>query len=496
MDQQEEPQPVQYPEDPDSYVLLEEIGRGVNSVVHKAHCRKMDSPEKSLVAIKCIYLNRWPSDLQGVPREAETMSRLSHPNVLGAHCSFMVDDSLWVVMPFMCVGSLQSIVASYFRDGLTEPCISVTLQGTLCGLAYLHMQGQLHRDIKAANILIDSNGTVRLADFPVSTSVYEATAGAVAAMLTDMAWKPYWIAPEVVQSPEETYSWTPKADIWSFGIVALELAYGGPPLSHLPSPKSLLMKTMKRFRVSNYYKKTRKSKDKEFSKLFKDMVGLCLNQDPSKRPSAHELLSHPFFRKCKGLEIVVKNILRDQRHRSEVWLQKFGSASKSAKEEISRGTEFPARNSTPKRRSVSGWTFNKDVCKLDPVFETTTEPVSNHSGGKTIVPDHMGRSNPSLPEKAAENGQREVESSGQNGGIEKSLMLEGLMALKKSLDVQSREVARMIALYTGEEAEDEQVERLKMELENKDIRNFELEIELNSLRSKLSITRALIAKIF
>ncbi|CAH2057568.1 unnamed protein product [Thlaspi arvense] len=440
MDQQEEPQPVQYPEDPDSYVLLEEIGRGVNSVVHKAHCRKMDSPEKSLVAIKCIYLNRWPSDLQGVPREAETMSRLSHPMFWGP------------------------TAPSWWTTASGSSCRS----WTLCGLAYLHMQGQLHRDIKAANILIDSNGTVRLADFPVSTSVYEATAGAVAAMLTDMAWKPYWIAPEVVQSPEENILMDTK---------------GG----HM---------TMKRFRVSNYYKKTRKSKDKEFSKLFKDMVGLCLNQDPSKRPSAHELLSHPFFRKCKGLEIVVKNILREQRHRSEVWLQKFGSASKSAKEEISRGTEFPARNSTPKRRSVSGWTFNKDVCKLDPVFETTTEPVSNHSGGKTIVPDHMGRSNPSLPEKAAENGQREVESSGQNGGIEKSLMLEGLMALKKSLDVQSREVARMIALYTGEEAEDEQVERLKMELENKDIRNFELEIELNSLRSKLSITRALIAKIF
>ena len=146
---------VQYPLDSSSYKLLNEIGEGVSAVVYKALCIPMNS---AAVAIKSIDLDRSRPDLDDVRREAKTLSLLSHPNILKAHCSFTVDRRLWVVMPFMAAGSLQSIISHSHPNGLTEPCIAVVLRDTLNALSYLHGQGHLHR--------------VKLADFGVSASIY------------------------------------------------------------------------------------------------------------------------------------------------------------------------------------------------------------------------------------------------------------------------------------------------------------------------------------
>jgi len=197
MAQEEEPNKVQYPLDSNSYEILDEVG--VSAVVYKAICLPMDS---MLVAIKAIDLDQSRVDLENVRREAKTMSLLSHPNILNAHCSFIVDHRLWVVMPFMSAGSLQSIISYSFPDGLSEPCIAILLKETLSALSYLHKQGHLHRDIKAGNILIESNGSVKLADFGVSASVYEpnstqAGSSSSSLAITDVVGTPAWMAPEV-----------------------------------------------------------------------------------------------------------------------------------------------------------------------------------------------------------------------------------------------------------------------------------------------------------
>jgi len=172
-------------------------------------------------------------------------------------------------MPFMYAGSLQSIISSSFPDGLSEPCIAILLKKTLSALSYLHNQGYLHKGIKAGNILIDSKGSVKLADFGMIPSPV-------------VAGTPYWMIPE----PEVIYS--EKADIWSFGITALELAHGRPPLSNGP----------------------KNEKHKKFSEAFRDMVASCLHQDPSKRPSAEELSKHSFFKNCMDSDFLVKNVLQ------------------------------------------------------------------------------------------------------------------------------------------------------------------------------------------
>ncbi|KAE8076150.1 hypothetical protein FH972_014815 [Carpinus fangiana] len=233
--EEEEPKRiVQYPLDLDSYAILDEIGAGASAVVYKAACVPMNS---TVVAIKAINLNQaWWWQSKPPP--------LSHPNILNALCSFTGDRRHWVVMPFMPAGSLQSIISSSFPDGLSEPCIAIILKETLSALSYLHSQEHIHRDIKASNILIDSNGSVKLSYFGLLASIYQALSSARQGWSSSPADAPYWRAPEVIQSQQ---GYTVKSDIWSVGITALELAHGRPPLS---------------------------SKHKNFSKAFKEMAHL------------------------------------------------------------------------------------------------------------------------------------------------------------------------------------------------------------------------------
>ncbi|CAL5392500.1 unnamed protein product [Camellia sinensis] len=493
----EKPRKVQYPHDSTCYKITDEIGRGVSAIVYKAIC----IPNSTVVAIKSIDLDRSRTELESVRLEAKIMSLLSHPNILRAHCSFMVDHRLWVVMPFMSSGSLQSIMTSSFPDGLSEPCIAVVLRETLNALSYLHNQGHLHRDIKAGNILIDSNGSVKLADFGVSASIYESNSGkgsnsgtnSASGRLTDLAGTPYWMAPEVIHS-HTGYSF--KADIWSFGITALELAHGRPPLSHLPPSKSLIMKITKRYRFSDY-DRAKNSKNKKFSKNFKDMVGLCLDQDPSKRPSAEKLLKHSFFKNCKNSDFLSKNLLVglpsvEQRFR-EIKLQRLESMNcRSADGDDEDDQVFLIGGVTVKQRRISGWNFNEDGFELDPVFPVSKEDneIDNdivkqvRFGGETIIRDRGGESEKLNLQTQLADG--EIGGGGGGGSVDRDVMMGSLMFLKKSLDDQRQKVMNMIDMINGEENVEmsrelqlmQVIENLKMELENVKKRNFELEMEL------------------
>ncbi|XP_020581914.1 serine/threonine-protein kinase BLUS1 isoform X2 [Phalaenopsis equestris] len=292
---------IPFPTNPNSYVLLHAIGRGVSATVYKAACLPLSSLP---VAIKSIDLERTPAHacaLEQVRREAKAMSLLSHSNVLRAHCSFAAGKCLWVVMPLMSAGSVQSILASAFPGGLPEPAVACVLRDVLRALSYLHGQGNVHRDVKAGNVLVGGDGSVKLADFGVSASIYDGVSSSSSAsfsMLREMAGTPCWMAPEVIHSH---VGYGIKADIWSFGITALEIAYGRPPLSHLPPSKSLLARVTSRLWI-NDAKKFYNGK-KKLSKAFREMVALCLSQDPSSRPSADKLLCHPFFKKCRVTQI-------------------------------------------------------------------------------------------------------------------------------------------------------------------------------------------------
>ncbi|KAF5195524.1 Serine/threonine-protein kinase fray2 [Thalictrum thalictroides] len=283
-----------YPVGSGFYQLLEEVGRGASATVYKALC----IPFQEIVAIKVLDFEH--DDLGSIAREVQTMVLVDHPNVSKAYCSFADEHNLWVVMPYMDCGSCLHILRAAYRDAfLPEVVIATILREALKGLVYLHDQGIIHRDVKAGNILLDSHGVIQLGDLGVSACLFNS--GDRQRSRHTCTGTPCWMAPEVVDS-SRGYDF--KADIWSFGITALELAHGHAPFSNC-SPIDVLYKTLQ-----NPPPGLDQESDKRFSKSFKQMIALCLAKDPSKRPSAKKLLKHSFFKNGKSNESVLRTILK------------------------------------------------------------------------------------------------------------------------------------------------------------------------------------------
>ncbi|XP_047960183.1 serine/threonine-protein kinase BLUS1-like [Salvia hispanica] len=288
------PSEKKFPLTAKDYKLCEEIGEGVSATVYKALCL----PLNESVAIKVLDLEKCNNDLDGIRREVQTMILTDHPNVLQAHCSFTVGHNLWVVMPYMGGGSCLHIIKSAYPEGFEEPVIATVLCEVLKALVYLHAHGHIHRDVKAGNILIDTNGSVRLADFGVAACMFDT--GDRQRSRNTFVGTPCWMAPEVMQ---QLHGYDFKADIWSFGITALELAHGHAPFSKYPPMKVLLMTLQNAPPGLDY------ERDRRFSKSFKDLVAACLVKDPKKRPSSEKLLKHPFFKHAKPADYLARAIL-------------------------------------------------------------------------------------------------------------------------------------------------------------------------------------------
>ncbi|KOM27221.1 hypothetical protein LR48_Vigan406s003100 [Vigna angularis] len=344
---EKETEKKKYPIGAEHYLLYEEIGQGVSASVHRALC----VPFNEVVAIKILDFERDNCDLNNVSREAQTMILVDHPNVLKSHCSFVSEHNLWVVMPYMSGGSCLHILKAAHPDGFEEVVIATVLKEVLKGLEYLHHHGHIHRDVKAGNILIDSRGAVKLGDFGVSACLFDS--GDRQRTRNTFVGTPCWMAPEVM---EQLHGYNFKADIWSFGITALELAHGHAPFSKYPPMKVLLM-TLQNAPPSLDYER-----DKKFSKSFKQMIASCLVKDPSKRPSASKLLKHSFFKQARsndhirrlleGLPALGDRMEALKRKEEDMLAQKKMPDGKM--EELSQN-EY--------KRGISGWNFNLEDMK-------------------------------------------------------------------------------------------------------------------------------------
>ncbi|KAK7269031.1 hypothetical protein RIF29_21746 [Crotalaria pallida] len=333
---------------PSDYRLLEEVGYGSSATVHRA----IHLPSNRHVAIKCLDLDRCNSNLDDIRREAQTMSLIDHPNVVRAFCSFVVDRYLWVVMPFMAQGSCLHLMKSAYAEGFEEEAIASILKETLKALGYLHRQGHIHRDVKAGNILVDDDGGVKVADFGVSACMFDN--GDRQRSRNTFVGTPCWMAPEVLQ-PGTGYN--SKADIWSFGITALELAHGHAPFSKYPPMKVLLMTIQNAPPGLDY------DRDRKFSKSFKEVVAMCLVKDQTKRPSVDKLLKHSFFKNAKPPELSVKKLFVDL---PPLWnrvksLQIKDAAQLALKKMPS--AEQEALSQSEYHRGVSAWNFDIDDLK-------------------------------------------------------------------------------------------------------------------------------------
>ncbi|CAO3652281.1 unnamed protein product [Cunninghamella blakesleeana] len=230
-------------------------------------------------------------------RETALMALSKHENILPVYSSFVSGSKLAIITPYLSGGSCLDIMKTAYPDGFDEISIATILKQALDGLVYLHKNGHIHRDIKAGNLLMDQDGTVLLGDFGVSSSLMETDGKGVRKTFVGT---PCWMAPEVMEQAGYDY----KADIWSFGITAIELATGQAPFAKLPPLKVLLM-TLSHDPPTLIRENTKH----KYSKTFKDMIDLTLNKDPTCRPSAEKLLLHPFFKQAKRKDYLVKNIL-------------------------------------------------------------------------------------------------------------------------------------------------------------------------------------------
>lgn len=215
-------------------------------------------------------------------QEIALLSKLRHPNIVQYHGSETVDDKLYIYLEYVSGGSIYKILQEYGKLG--EAAIRNYTHQILSGLAYLHGKQTVHRDIKGANILVDPSGWVKLADFGMAKHI--------AGQSCPLSFKgsPYWMAPEVIKN---STGCNLGVDIWSLGCTVLEMATTKPPWSQYEGVAAM-------FKIGN--SKELPAIPDHLSEEGKDFVRLCLQRNPHNRPTAAQLLDHPFVRTTSPVE--------------------------------------------------------------------------------------------------------------------------------------------------------------------------------------------------
>ncbi|XP_072874905.1 myosin-IIIa isoform X2 [Chlorocebus sabaeus] len=290
-----------FPDPSDTWEITETIGKGTYGKVFKVLNKK--NGQKAAVKI----LDPIHDIDEEIEAEYNILKALSdHRNVVRFYGIYFKKDKvngdkLWLVLELCNGGSVTDLVKGFLKRGerMSEPLIAYILHEALMGLQHLHNNKTIHRDVKGNNILLTTEGGVKLVDFGVSAQLTSTRHRRNTSVGT-----PFWMAPEVIaceQQLDTTYD--ARCDTWSLGITAIELGDGDPPLADLHPMRAL-------FKIPrNPPPKLRQPE--LWSAEFNDFISKCLTKDYEKRPTVSDLLQHKFITQIEGKDVMLQKQLME-----------------------------------------------------------------------------------------------------------------------------------------------------------------------------------------
>lgn len=355
----------------ENYEVLSVLGEGSYGRVCK--CRHKISGE--LCAAKIVEIDR---DVRALVEEISYLERGKSEFVVGYLGSFQVENSFWILMDFCEAGSVSDLMRAsrmcLSEEELQGICACITL-----GLLHLHKLRMIHRDIKAGNILLTSNGTAKLADFGVSAQLDTMQSKRETAIGT-----PYWMAPEVIQ--EGRYN--NKADIWSLGVTLIEMAEGEPPFANMHPMRAL-------FVIPKKPPSTLRN-PQAWSPQLNDFIAHCLVKDQDDRSACENLLTLPFIKDTvddllenpnqAACKVVLSTLVRESLPRIEAFREEKSAKPDDLDSTIQSGTTIQEtiRAANPMKAAAPADTLTFTGTQKQDVDRTAKESVIGTGNGTFV----------------------------------------------------------------------------------------------------------------
>ncbi|XP_074842384.1 myosin-IIIa [Carettochelys insculpta] len=290
-----------FPDPSETWEIIETIGKGTYGKVFKV-LNKKDGSKAAVKILDPVH------DIdEEIEAEYNILKALSdHPNVVKFYGMYYKKDvkngdQLWLVLELCNGGSVTDLVKGFLKRGerMDELVIAYILHEALMGLQHLHENKTIHRDIKGNNILLTTEGGVKLVDFGVSAQLTNTRLRRNTSVGT-----PFWMAPEVIACEQQLdSSYDARCDAWSLGITAIELGDGDPPLADLHPMRAL-------FKIPRNPPPTLRQPEL-WSSEFNDFINKCLTKDYEKRPTVSDLLQHDFIKQIEGKEKALQKQLME-----------------------------------------------------------------------------------------------------------------------------------------------------------------------------------------